>query len=186
MTHTHLRRFTVAMALVSGGYAHAEGLKTEEMLAMISSIEFIAQNSPLEYAGQSLPEVVVVTEEELQRRFLLSEGPAAAIRNDRSLGVVSALYDRQANMILLVDVNAIAGPGLFHEMVHFLQNINDKYDMFTSHRVCLEAEAYEMQAIWQTEQGIDLASKPEYGFVMTLYGACNDADFSWIESPYQG
>ena len=100
--------------------------------------------------------------------------------------LVSAFYDRPANKIFLADVNAIAGPALFHEMVHFLQDINGKDDMFISHRVCLEAEAYELQAIWQTEQGIDLASKPEYGFVMTLYGACNDADFSWIESPYQG
>ena len=109
---------------------------------------------------------------------------SSAIEDDRSFGRVSAFYDRYANKIFLADVNSIAGPGLFHELVHFLQDINGKDDLFASHRVCLEAEAYELQAIWQTEQGIDLASKPEYGFVMTLYGVCNDADFSWIDSPY--
>ena len=71
---------------------------------------------------------------------------------------------------------------MFHELVHFLQGINGKDDMFLAHRVCLEAEAYDLQATWQTVTGIDPASKPTYGFVTMLYGVCNDADFSWIES----
>lgn len=182
MKRTYLSGVTVAMALVAGRYALAEGPETQKMLAMIGYIEFITQNSSLEYAGQDLPEVTVVSENELQLLFRSSEAEVSANEGDRSFAIVSAFYDRSANKIFLADVSSIAGPGLFHELVHFLQAINDQDEMFTSHRACLEAEAYELQAIWQTEQGIDLASKPEYGFVMTLYGACNDADFSWIDS----
>ena len=178
MKRTYLSGITVAMALVAGRHALAEGPETQQMLTIIEYIEFITENSSLEYAGQDLPHVTVVSEDDLQLLFRSSEAEVSADEDDRSFALVSAFYDRSANRIFLADVNTIAGPGLFHELVHFLQAINDKDDVFASHRACLEAEAYDLQAIWQTEQGIDLASKPEYGFVMTLYGACNDADFS--------
>ena len=184
MRRTYLSGVTVAMALVAGHYALAECPENQQMLTIIEYIEFITQNSSLDYIDQDLPHVTVVSEDELQLLFRPSEAGVSANEDDRSFALVSAFYDRSANRIFLADVNSIAGPGLFHELVHFLQAINDKDDVFASHRACLEAEAYELQAIWQTEQGIDLASKPEYGFVMTLYGACNDADFSWIDSAY--
>lgn len=82
------------------------------------------------------------------------------------------------------DENAIPGHGLFHELVHLLQHVNDKEDVFAAQSVCLEAEAHDLQAMWQSEHEIDLAAKPEYGFVVTLYGTRNDADFSstdWAE-----
>jgi hypothetical protein len=179
MKRSYLSGVIVAMALVGGRQALAEGPETQRLLTIIEYIEFIAQNSSLEYAGQDLPHVTVVSEEDLQLLFRSSEAVVSANEDDRAFGLVSAFYDPSANKIFLPDVNSIAGPGLFHELVHFLQAINDKDDVFASHRACLEAEAYDLQAIWQTEQGIDLASKPDYGFVMTLYGACNDADFSW-------
>ena len=182
MKRSYLSGITVAMALVVGRHALAEGPETQEMSTIAEYVEFITQNSSLEYAGQDLPHVTVLSEDELQLLFRSSEAEVSAKEDDRSFGLVSAYYDRSANRIFLADVNTIAGPGLFHELVHFLQAINDKDDMFASHRACLEAEAYDLQAVWQTEQGIDLASKPEYGFVMTLYGACNDADFSWTAS----
>jgi hypothetical protein len=184
MNRAYLSGLTVVMALTAGGCALAGGPKTQIMQAMIRDIEFIIQNSSLEYAGEDLPEVTVVSDEELQRLFRSSETHVSAKRDDRSLDLVSALYDRFENRIFLADVNAISGPGLFHELVHYLQDINGEEDMFTDHSVCLEAEAYDLQANWQTDQGIDLASKPGYGFVMTLYGVCNDADFSWIDSTY--
>lgn len=182
MTRTYLSGVAVAIALVAGRPALAEGPETEKFLAMIGHIQFITQNSSLEYAGQDLPYVTFVSESELQLRLLSSGAEFSENQDDRDFGLVSAFFDRSANKIFLSDVNSIGGTGLFHEMVHFLQAINDKDDMFTSHRACLEAEAYELQAIWQAERGIELASKPEYGFVMTLYGVCNDADFSWIDS----
>lgn len=184
MNRRYLSGVTISMALVFGRFALAEGSETNKMLPMVGYIEFITQNSSLEYAGQDLPNVTVVSENELQLLFRSSEDGVSASDDDDSLPLVSAFYDRSTNRIFLTDVNSTAGPGLFHELVHFLQAVNEKDDMFASHRACLEAEAYELQALWQTEQGIDLASKPEYGFVMTLYGACNDADFSWIDSTF--
>ncbi len=184
MKRRHFFGIAVASTLVAGGSAFGEGPETQKMLAMIGYIEFITRNSSLEYAGQELPNVTMVSDSELQLLFRSSEAEVSAEEHGSSFPVVSAFYDRFANKIFLSDANPIAGPNLFHELVHFLQALNDKDDMFTSHRVCLEAEAYELQALWQTEQGFDLASKPEYGFVMTLYGACNDADFSWIDSAY--
>jgi hypothetical protein len=186
MNRVYLSGLTVAMALTSAGCALAEGPETQIVQAMIRDIEFITQNSSLEYGGEHLPEVTVVSEEELQRLFRSSETNASAKKDGRSFALVSALYDRYENRIFLSDLNAIAGPGLFHELVHYLQDINGKEDMFKDHAICLEAEAYDLQAAWQTEQGIDPASKPDYGFITTLYGICNDADFSWIETAFGG
>lgn len=175
---------TAAVALVVAGQAFAEGPETRTMRAMIAGIEFVTQNSTLVYAGEGLPVVTVVGEHELQLRFRASETPAPASKSGRSGGRVSAFFDRHANRIFLADASAVTGPGLVHELVHFLQALNGKDDMFVSHPVCLEAEAYDLQAIWQIEHAIDLASKPDYGFIMTLHGICNDADFSWIDSVY--
>lgn len=162
--------------------AALDGLETRTIKAMIQGIEFITQNSTLEYAGEALPDVTVVTEGELQLRSYSPEALIAATKEDRTLDRVSAFYDQEANQIFLADPNSIEGPTLIHELVHFLQNTNRRDDTFADHRICLEAEAYDLQSAWQTEQGVDLARKPDYGFLMTLYGACNDADFSWARS----
>lgn len=185
MNGPFLSGLTAALALISGGLARAEDPETKVMLAMVRNIEFITQNSSLGYAGEDLPEVTVVSDAELQRLFRSSETHVSAKKADGSLALVSALYDRSENRIFLTDMNAIAGPGLFHELVHYLQDINGKEDMFAAHGMCLEAEAYDLQAIWQTEKGIDPAATPEYGFVMTLYGVCNDAEFSWVGTTYR-
>lgn len=182
MKPAHPAVVAAAVALVAGGQAFADGPETRKMLAMIAGIEFITRNSSLVYVGEALPVVTVVGEHDLQLRFRASQMPAPASTSSRSGGRVAAFFDRHANQIFLSDASAVTGPGLLHELVHFLQAINGKDDMFASHPVCLEAEAYDLQAIWQTEHAIDLASKPDYGFIMTLYGACNDADFSWVES----
>jgi hypothetical protein len=171
-----------APKLVLSEMAALDGPETRTMKAMIRGIEFITQNSTLEYAGEALPDVIVVTEGQLQLRAYSPEVLIAATKEDRPLDRVSAFYDQEANQIFLADPNSIEGPTLIHELVHFLQNINSKNDTFADHRMCLEAEAYDLQSAWQTEQGVDLARKPDYGFLMTLYGACNDADFSWVKS----
>lgn len=185
MKRTHHSGVTIAITLVTAGQALADGPETQKMQAMIADIEFITQNSLLEYAGQTLPDVTVVTENELQLQFRASEAPVLALGDDHSFGRVSAFYDRYANKVFLSDVSSFTGPGLLHELVHFLQEVNGKDDMIVSYPVCLEAEAYDLQALWQAEHGIDLDSKPDYGFVMTLYGVCNDADFSWVDSAFQ-
>jgi hypothetical protein len=172
-------------ALVAGGCALAEDAESLFTRAMIRNIAFITGNSSLGYAGEALPEVTVLSDAELQRLHRLSETRVFA-DGTQAFARVSALYDRVENRIFLADVNAIDGPGLLHEMVHFLQNINGRDDMFRDHGVCLEAEAYDLQAIWQAEHRIDLASMPGYGFVMTLYGVCNDADFSWRKGAFGG
>jgi hypothetical protein len=182
MKQMYLLGVTVAMALFAAGHAPAEGPETARMQAMIRNIEFITRNSSLEYAGQPFPGVTILTDDQLQLRFLAAAVHGSPIEAGRARGRASALYDRYRNRIFLSDATAITGPALLHELVHFLQHVNGKDDMFLNHHVCLEAEAYELQAIWQTETGIDLASKPDYGFVTTLYGVCNDADFSWIDS----
>lgn len=184
MKPTYFTGEILAMALGAGGSALAEGRETEKMRAMIAGIEFITQNSSLEYAGQALPGVTIVAEEELRLRFNAAAGHVISANDRQSFDRVSAFYDRDTNEIYLADADWIVGPDLLHELVHFMQDINGKDDLFVSRQVCLEAEAYELQAIWQSEQDIEPASKPEYGFVTMLYGVCNDADFSWIDSAY--
>jgi len=149
------------------------------MRAMIAGIGFITGNSALDYAGQPLPEVTVVGARELQLLIQASQASHPLSQGAQSRGRVAAFYDRHARRIVLADEASVTGPALLHELVHYLQDVNGKDDMFASRPVCLEAEAFDLQAFWQTEYGIDLASKPDYGFVATLYGVCNDADFSF-------
>lgn len=158
-----------------GAYGPEEGLRIGAAAPLlrrlaIRGIEFITMNSTLEYAGQALPDMTIVTEHELQLRLHSPETEAAAEEDGRALGRVSAFYDREANRIFLDDPATIEGASLLHELVHFLQNINGTNETFDDHRICLEAEAYDIQSAWQTELGVDLARKPDYGFVMTLYG----------------
>jgi hypothetical protein len=157
-----------------------DAAESQMMKAVIADIEFISEYSSLGYAGQALPEVTVVTENELQLRYHSPEALVRAMEEGRPASRVSAFYDREANKIFLTDMNATQGPALFHEVVHYLQDINGKDELFADHMVCLEAEAYDLQAFWQTQKKIDVALKPDYGFVMTLQGACNDASFSWV------
>jgi hypothetical protein len=157
-----------------------DAAESQMMKAVIADIEFISEYSSLGYAGQALPEVTVVTENELQLRYHSPEALVRAKEEGRPASLVSAFYDRDANKIFLADMNATESPALFHEVVHYLQDINGKDDLFANHMVCLEAEASDLQAFWQTQKKIDVALKPDYGFVMTLQGACNDASFSWV------
>ena len=185
MKRIFLSGATLAIGLMTGHQALGDNSETQEMHAMIAGIEFIIRNSKLEYAGQTLPDVTVLSEKELQLRFIASGTSVHASGRDQSGGRVAAFFDRHANQIFLSEVKSLTGPGLVHELVHFLQNVNGKGDMFVSHSTCLEAEAYELQALWQAETGIDLASMPDYGFIMTLNGICNDAGFSWIDDAQQ-
>ena len=93
MKRMSLSGVTVTVALVAARCALAAGPETEEMKAMIRHIEFITQNSSLEYAGQDLPDVTVVPENELQLLFRLSEADVYANEDGGSFAVVSAFYD---------------------------------------------------------------------------------------------
>ena len=97
MKRTYLSGVTVAMALVAGRHALAEGPETQQVGPIIEYIEFITQNSSLEYAGQDLPHVTVVSEDELQLLFRSSDAEVFAKEDDRALALVSAFYDRAAN-----------------------------------------------------------------------------------------
>lgn len=164
----------------------AFGPETQIKGAMTAGIAFITEYSSLAYAGQALPTVMVVTEHDLQLRAHPPEILLQAEEDGGIKGRVSAFYDRKAKEIVLADVNSVNGPSMVHELVHYLQDINGKDEMFADHMVCLEAEAYDLQALWQTQENVDLGSRPDYGFLMTLQGVCNDADFSWVKSDDDG
>jgi hypothetical protein len=55
---------TMKDAAVSSPFAKSasDGLETRTMKAMIRGIKFITQSSTLEYAGEALPNVTVVTQ----------------------------------------------------------------------------------------------------------------------------
>jgi pSer/pThr/pTyr-binding forkhead associated (FHA) protein len=80
-----------------------------------------------------LPDVIVVTENEIQLRYYSTEALVSAEQGGRVLGRVAALFDREANTIFLADLRSKDGTGLLHELVHYLQDINGKDDMFADH-----------------------------------------------------
>jgi hypothetical protein len=155
------------------------GADDEATAAMNAAIAYITDASTLVYNGEVLPEVTIVSSAKLQLLAYAPETLMKAEHEGRDLPVVSAFYDVETKEIFLADHNDINGAALLHEMVHYLQDVNGKTDMFANHEVCLEADAYDIQALWQHETQTDIETMPTYGYVMMLYAVCNDADFSW-------
>lgn len=131
-----------------------------------------------EYSGEELPTIIVITPEELVTRAYDAETLLEFERKGKTPPQLNAFYERGVNTIYLGS-NEAAQNTLVHEMVHFFQHISGKSDELAEWPHCLEAEAYDVQYTWHHMTGQELEQSPDYGFVLTLYGVCNDADFSW-------
>ena len=94
MKRTHYSSITVGMALVAGDCAFAEDSDIQTKLAMIRNIKFITENSSLQYDGQALPSVTVVTEGELQTLFLAAAVHDYSIRLGVSRLITTATQTR--------------------------------------------------------------------------------------------
>ena len=117
-------------------------------------IQWIADNSNLEYNNEPLPEIVYVDQAMLQ---ILMYGEAMVAQSELegfNLPDVIALYDSSTDQITLstgTDIHAFENQYiLVHELIHYMQDINGITDPCPG---MLEREAYELTDQWQDEVG---------------------------------
>ena len=117
-------------------------------------IQWIADNSSLEYNGEPLPEIIYVNQAMLQILMYGEQTVAQAEFEGFELPEVIALYDSSVDQIILstgTDINAFENQFmLVHELVHYMQDINGIADPCPG---MLEREAYELTDRWQDEVG---------------------------------
>ena len=115
---------------------------------ILKYIDWIVENSELEYSGQPLPTVSTMSFEQMMRMAYTDE----VYESGRELAPVSAIYDHHNNQIVVPDTTDIFAyinhQILVHELVHYLQDINGITDDCLGR---LEFPAYELQAKWQDE-----------------------------------
>jgi len=144
---------------------------------MIEHIEWITENTSLEYNGETLPTVERRTADDMAAMFYgLDEDPNNHSENDRKVvknSNVGALYNFRTNTLYFKpdfrfddwETTHI----LVHELVHFLQMTNNRYgDDPCMPR--LEGYAYMIQTQWQEEHNHP-ADIPNGLRIMTLIAA---------------
>jgi hypothetical protein len=148
------------------------------VIDMLEHIEFITKWTVLKYNGEQLPDVHFVDSDQLQLLYYTQEMLLNFERTGMAVPLVAAFYDINQNEIVLTNnYDKATDTSLFHELVHYLQMINGKSDMFINNMICLEAEAYDLQSFWQQQTSTALETAPQYGYIMTLYSVCNGPSF---------
>lgn len=122
---------------------------------ILGYIQFITEWSSYKYNNEPLPKIRTASPGMLQVYKYGDYAVAQAEYKGETLRSVMAVYDPTKNELLvsknidLVD-EASSGPTLVHELVHYLQDINGKTALYGDDKlVCLEGEAYDIQALWQ-------------------------------------
>lgn len=149
--------------------AHADR-STEEKI-MLEHIDWITNNNSLyEYNGEPLPEIIYGTQEQLTAYFYgldtyLEEGedliPVEGIFQSEGKGTIFLLNDFDWNNTADLDT-------LVHELVHYLQYINDiTYDC----SVAAELDAYRQQTEWMIENPAN-DIQPSYLMAIWIMETC--------------
>lgn len=131
---------------------------SEEEVFMLGYIEWITDNSDLEYHGENLPIIINQSLDEMNVSVYGEEAVAEAEEGGDELWQVLAWYDNLINVIAIPDGTSMrsfeVSPVVIHELVHYLQNINDRMDYD-----CPQADerlAYQISNLW-----IDATNHPE-------------------------
>ena len=127
---------------------------------LLSAIDYITENSELEYNNQPLPEIHRVSQQEMALRYYALDPamPQSEIpKKVRNLELYG-LYDFHNNILFLPENLAVwSWPYRYiivHEMVHYLQNMNGHFDGLSCVST-LEPEAYKIMGQWQDDHNHD-------------------------------
>jgi hypothetical protein len=137
-------------------------------------IEWLVENSEFEYNGETYPAVSYHSTEDLQIIAYGADRIEEAEILERTMPKIKALYNHKDNRLMFTEGMDIAAEEtayiVVHELVHFLQNIND----VTAQTDCipsLEEPAYKLQAEWQREHDHP-GPYPNFLFVKLLDLGC--------------
>lgn len=145
-------------------------------------IQWIVENSELEYNGEPLPSVVVVSNGYLK---ILAYGEITVAQSELNgtvLPDIVALYDHENNNIVVPDTLDLYDWNnhhvIVHELVHYLQDINGYYELpeYVECRVKLENLAYELHVAWMDEVDHP-GERPNQLFLFMLLNSCRDTHY---------
>lgn len=177
LASTLLPTSAIADKFVVGPLVPPEGsTEVEEML--VAARDFVLTMTTYQYDGEPLPTVELMTPEQM---LLVAYDPNTLLEYEQKgqePPQPKAFYVRSTNTMVISDEHPDMNT-LVHEMVHYFQHVSGKTDEFVQWPHCLEAEAYDVQYTWHHVTKLEMEDVPDYGFVLTLYAVCNDADFSW-------
>ncbi len=140
-------------------------------------IQWIVENSELEYNGEPLPTVTVVSSDYIK---ILAYGEitvAEAEFNGVELADIVALYKHDDNTMIIPDTLDLYDWNnhyvIVHELVHYLQDINGYYELpeYVKCRVKLEELAYELHVRWMDEVDHP-GERPNSLFLLMLLNSC--------------
>ena len=141
-------------------------------------IEWLVQNSDLEYNGEPLPTIRQMPYPELEVTMYGAEAVAQAEHQGYTLDLIRGGYDHTKNEMLYSDdvdpwdeANADI---MVHELVHFLQYLKGEPECMRS----LEKPAYKLHWKWVVEHGLeDTFIEPNWLFVFFLEQSCTNSDW---------
>lgn len=144
-------------------------------------IEWITENSELEYNGEPLPGVVTMDYALLEVLTYGDQTVAQAERDGRDLPQVHGIYRHDTNNLVLPDTSDPwqEEEVLVHELVHYLQYLNREPPDCVQE---WERQAYELHWQWVQEHDYD-AEEPNWLFVFMLQMSCRDMHPYTSDSP---
>ena len=154
------------LVLSSGAHAYED--------QMLEYIDWITENSDFKYNGEELPEVLVTSLDLLQILAFGEETVAQAEREGRPINPVFGVYRNDIRTILLnEEYLEDIEPVLVHELVHYLQDINQGLSECPGND---EKIAYELHWKWlqdHPEYDGRLKDEPDWFYVFFLKLACD-------------
>lgn len=146
---------------------------------MQSYVDWLDENTQLEYNGEPLPTVEYLSQDMLQILHYGDEQVAQAEYHGHQLFDILGLYNQETNVIMVpngtdIDSSEYA-PIMVHELTHFLQSVNGKYEE-TDCYPSLEPPAYRAQWDWIQAHNHD-GEEPNWLWVMLLDMRCRNPHF---------
>lgn len=137
-------------------------------------IEWLTANSEFEYNGEEYPQVIYLSDEEMQITAYTQERIDEAKAKGRAIPHIKALYDHRENIIMLQEGTDLESYDsayiVVHELVHFLQMINGVTEKETC-KPSLEEDAYRLQYSWQIAHNHP-GPYPNFLFVQMITSSC--------------
>ncbi len=153
----------LAVACIVGLYAVTN--KVDSNRNMMKMIEFIEDNTDLEYKGDKLPTVEIATQQEMCEVLfdvVPEECNIAGYYNDET-NVIVIGKNPTKHMVKERFKEVI----LVHELVHFLQKTNGVYETIECRRA-LEQDAFKIQELYVDANNISPRQKPDPLFSMII------------------
>jgi len=127
-------------------------------------IDFAVEWTPYAYTGQPYPKIKLERHDIVQVYGYGELETAQAEEQGIELPVVNAVYVPEDKTIYVSDRISLNDPKIestmVHEIVHYLQDITGYTRSLEGHIACTEADAYDVQMLWQKINNVDIDDIP--------------------------